>query len=143
MRFNASAAQAAIVEELPQEAPAAPPGPHIMVLPSQPPSILPGSIGAPPVPLGAPPKVLPAKPKLNFGGIKTKTTAAPSSDYPVLPDPDGKLAEQAAAFLEALEAETAACGAKEAARLELSTTISRTCWTRGSYSLIQLSANTG
>ena len=62
------------------------------------------------------------KPKLDFGDLKKKTTvAAATSEYPILPDPDGSVADQAAAFLEAQSAEEAACGAKEAARLELVT----------------------
>jgi hypothetical protein len=68
-----------------------------------------------------PPPAAPAgKRSLDFGGLNKKAAvAAPAGEYPVLPDPDGALAEQAAAFLEALEAETAATGAKEAARFEL------------------------
>jgi len=62
-----------------------------------------------------------AKPKLDFGGIKKKEILSPTSEYPVLPDPDGQLAEQAAAFLEAHAAEEAAKGAKEAARFALVT----------------------
>jgi hypothetical protein len=60
-----------------------------------------------------------AKPKLNFGTIKKKEAAVVTGDYPVLPDPDGKLSEQAAAFLVAHAKEEAAKGAKEAARATL------------------------
>jgi hypothetical protein len=91
-RFNATA--------LPRPEPATPPAPQITVLP--------------------PPPAAPKKRALDFGGIAKKEATA-ASDYPVLPDPDGTLAAQAAAFLEALEAETAAAGAKEAARFELVT----------------------
>ncbi len=85
------------------------PTPKLVVLP--PPGQRPAETGGTPVP---------PKPKLNFGGIKKKdTAAAPASEYPVLPDPDGTQAEWAAAFLDAQAREEAAKGAKETARLEL------------------------
>jgi hypothetical protein len=100
-RFNAIAAAAAKAAAPEPQLPSVS-VPHLVVL-------------TPP----APPQGTPSKPKakLDFGGIKKKeTAAAPSSEYPVLPDPDGSLATQASAFLKAHAAEAAATGAKEAAR---------------------------
>jgi ribosomal protein S13 len=57
--------------------------------------------------------------KLNFAGLKTSKPSTKASEYPVLPDPEGKMAGYAADFLEAQEREEAAKGAKETARLEL------------------------
>ena len=115
-RFNAAAPWR---DPVPAESPPAPPAaPQITVLP--PPAPIPKPSPGLPATLSRPTgEGVKAKPKLDFGGIKKKEAVAPASDYPVLPDPDGKLAEQAAAFLEAQEKEEAAKGAKEAARGQL------------------------
>jgi hypothetical protein len=92
-RFNAAAAVAP--EASP---PAAAPGPSLTVLPAP----------------AAAPSPSPGKPKLSFGALKPKAPAQTASEYPVLPDPDGELARQAEAFLEAHAKVEAATGAKEA-----------------------------
>jgi hypothetical protein len=57
--------------------------------------------------------------RINFGNLKEKPKATGKTEYPVLPDPNGEIAQLADQFLKQHAAETAAKGAKEVARGQL------------------------
>src|SRR4051794_25694060 len=68
--------------------------------------------------------------KVSLGGIKQKTEAAPTSDYPTLPDPDGKLSELAARIAERQAQLEAIEGALKTDKAELARVHCRPFWIR-------------